>query len=112
MEKFHNPYHRQLSELKACLLDAISPENALSLCRALQRDCLTTRGRDRDEAWDRFFRLLEILGLPTIVPDMVKANELSVFRASPPPMVEKIMRKEPAAAAVETTTTNQPCPRT
>jgi len=98
MEKFHNEYYRQLAEIKSALASAITAENAITLCRQLQRDCITLPSKERAKAWDRFFRMLKLLGLNSVNPDYAKVDELKVFRASPPPMVEKIMRKEPAAA--------------
>lgn len=94
MERYHNEYFRQLGEIKSALASAITPENAIVLCRELQRNCLQGNSKSRAEAWNRFFKLLKLLGLSSINPDMVKADEMKVYSASPPPMIEKMMRKE------------------
>lgn len=92
--KAHNPFYRELAEIKSAFLSAITPENAITLCRQLQRDCLQGNSKSRAEAWNRFLKLLKLLGLSSINPDMVKADEMKVYSASPPPMIEKMMRKE------------------
>lgn len=88
----HNPFYREMAELKSALLAAITPENAIALCRQLQRDCLNGSHADRQKAWNRFFRLLSILGLNTVNPDRVVADEAATFRANPSSLVEKMMR--------------------
>ena len=90
--KTHNPFYRELAEIKSAFLSAITPENAITLCRQLQRDCLN--GNRRDKAFDRLFKLLEILGFNSVIPDLVKADEVKVYRANPPSLVEKAMHAE------------------
>lgn len=90
--KAHNPFYRELAEIKSAFLSAITQENAITLCRQLQRDCLN--GNHRDKAFDRLLKLLEILGFNSVAPDLVKADEVRVYRANPPSLVEKAMRGE------------------
>lgn len=92
--KAHNPFYREVSEIKSAFLSAITPENAITLCRQLQRDCLNGSNRDRDKSFERLFKLLEILGLKSVAPDLVKADEVKVYRANPPSLVEKAMHAE------------------
>jgi hypothetical protein len=40
------------------------------------------------------FTLLDILGLKSVSPDLAKADEVRVYRANPPSLVEKAMRGE------------------
>jgi hypothetical protein len=40
------------------------------------------------------FTLLDILGLKSVSPDLAKADEVRVYRANPPSLVEKAMRQE------------------
>lgn len=90
--KAHNPFYRELAEIKSAFLTAITQENAITLCRQLQRDCLNGSNRDRDKSFERLFKLLEILGLKSVSPDLVKADEVKVYRTNPPSLVEKAMR--------------------
>ena len=90
--KAHNPFYRELAEIKSAFLSAITQENAITLCRQLQRDCL--HGSHRDKSWERLFTLLDILGLKSVSPDLAKADEVRVYRANPPSLVEKAMRGE------------------
>ena len=92
--KAHNPFYRELAEIKSAFLSAITQENAITLCRQLQRDCLNGSNRDRDKSFERLFKLLEILGLKSVSPDLVKADEVKVYRTNPPSLVEKAMRGE------------------
>lgn len=78
--------------MKQAFASALTPENCIVLCRQLQRDCL--HGSHRDKSWDRLFTLLDILGLNSVAPDLVKADEVRVYRANPPSLVEKAMRGE------------------
>lgn len=96
----HNPYFRELAEMKQAFASALTPENCIALCRQLQRDCLN--GNHRDKAFDRLLKLLEILGFNSVAPDLVKADEVKVYRANPPSLVEKVMRGE----RISTPTTN------
>ena len=89
--KAHNPFYRELAEIKSAFLSAITQENAITLCRQLQRDCLNGSNRDRDKSFERLFKLLEILGLKSVSPDLAKADEVRVYRANPPSLVEKAM---------------------
>lgn len=88
----HNPYFRELAEMKQAFASALTPENCIILCRQLQRDCL--HGSHRDKSWERLFTLLDILGLKSVSPDLAKADEVRVYRANPPSLVEKAMRGE------------------
>ena len=90
--KTHNPYFRELAEMKQAFASALTPENCIVLCRQLQRDCL--HGSHRDKSWERLFTLLDILGLKSVSPDLAKADEERVYRANPPSLVEKAMRGE------------------
>ena len=90
--KTHNPYFRELAEMKQAFGSALTPENCIILCRQLQRDCL--HGSHRDKSWERLFTLLDILGLKSVSPDLAKADEVRVYRANPPYLVEKAMRQE------------------
>ena len=90
--KTHNPYFRELAEMKQAFASALTPENCIILCRQLQRDCL--HGSHRDKSWERLFTLLDILGLKSVSPDLAKADEVKVYRANPPSLVEKVMRQE------------------
>jgi len=92
--KAHNPFFRELAEIKSAFLSAITPENAITLCRQLQRDCLNGSNRDRDKSFERLFKLLEILGFDSVAPDLVKANELKCYQSNPPSLIEKAMRQE------------------
>lgn len=92
--KPQNPFYRELAEIKSAFASAITPENAIILCRSLQRDCLHSKDRDKDQAWERLFKLLDILGLKSVSPDLVKADEVKVYRANPPSLVERAMRQE------------------
>jgi hypothetical protein len=87
-----NPYFRELAEIKQAFASALTPENCIVLCRQLQRDCL--HGSNRDKSWNRLFTLLDILGLKSVSPDLVNADEVKVYRANPPSLVEKAMRGE------------------
>lgn len=87
-----NPYFRELAEIKQAFGSALTPENCIVLCRQLQRDCL--HGSNRDKSWNRLFTLLDILGLKSVSPDLVNADEVKVYRANPPSLVEKAMRGE------------------
>lgn len=100
--KAHNPFYRELAEIKSAFLSAITQENAITLCRQLQRDCLNGSNRDRDKSFERLFKLLEILGLKSVSPDLVKADEVKVYRTNPPSLVERAIRGE----RKPTTTTN------
>ena len=92
--KAHNPFYRELAEIKSAFLSAITQENAIKLCRQLQRDCLNGSNRDRDKSFERLFKLLEILGLKSVSPDLAKADEVKVYRTNPPSLVERAMRQE------------------
>jgi hypothetical protein len=94
--KNHNIFYRELAEIKSAFASAITPENAIILCRSLQRDCLHSKDRDKDQAWER---LLDILGLKSVSPDLVKADEVKVYRANPPSLVERAMRQERTATS-------------
>jgi|694.fasta_scaffold26563_7 hypothetical protein len=97
--KNHNIFYRELAEIKSAFASAITPENAIILCRSLQRDCLHSKDRDKDQAWERLFKLLDILGLKSVSPDLVKADEVKVYRANPPSLVERAMRQERTATS-------------
>ena len=97
--KNHNIFYRELAEIKSAFASAITPENAIILCRSLQRDCLHSKDRDKDQAWERMFKLLDILGLKSVSPDLVKADEVKVYRANPPSLVERAMRQERTATS-------------
>jgi hypothetical protein len=45
------------------------------------------------------FTLLDILGLKSVSPDLVKADEVKVYRANPPSLVERAMRQERTATS-------------
>ena len=94
MERYHNEYFRQLGEIKSALASAITPENAIVLCRQLQRDCLQGNSKSRAEAWNRFFKMLKLLGLSSINPDLAKSDEMKVYASTPTPSVERMMRRE------------------
>jgi hypothetical protein len=60
---------------------------------------LHSKDRDKDQAWERLFKLLDILGLKSVSPDLVKADEVKVYRANPPSLVERAMRQERTATS-------------
>lgn len=91
--KAHNPYYRDVAELKSAILSALSPENGIQLVRSVLRDCLYSKDhREKDQAWHRLFALLDIVGVKSVSPDECQINEAKIYLANPPSLVERAMR--------------------
>ena len=107
LKKIHNSHYRQIASVKESLLATFTEENCIIVTKQLLRDCIAGKAEVRQKAWPTLLRLLRLLGVESVNPDMQAINEAAVWRATPPSVVKRLMAGEPLAMAQQTTQQQQ-----